>query len=162
MILRDLGGSLGQIGINASIAAAVEVPFMIAWGYAALRMRKDTIIAINCGVFALYLGLMAVAQSVLQVMLLQGIAAIAIAALLSITISYLQETIQGRIGLSTSLLDVTQVVSVMAAAGVFALNPGLTYAPLMAVAAVLSLGGAVLMVLARRRGLREVAVASSA
>lgn len=155
VILRDLAGSLMDVGINAAVAAAVEMPFMIAWGYATLRMRKETILAVNCLILAVYLGLMVVAQSVLQVLLLQGIAAIAIAALVSITISYMQEAIRGRVGLSTSLMDVAQVISVMVASFVFALNPGALYGPLMGVAAGLSLLAAVLMMAADRAARRQ-------
>jgi SET family sugar efflux transporter-like MFS transporter len=159
IILRDLGGSLEDVGINAAVAAAVEVPFMIGWGYAALRIPKESILAISSLVFAVYLGLCALAQSVLQVLLLQVVAAIAIGALLSISISYMQEAIRGRVGLSTSLLDVTQVVSVMAASGIFALNPGVLYGPLFAVAAALSVGAAVLLIAAGQLARRSAAFA---
>lgn len=149
-MIKDLGGSLAQVGINASVAAAIEVPVMIAWGYIALRLRKDTILAIACAVFAIYFTLMTIADNIIHVFLLQVIAAIAIAAILSINISYLQESIPGRVGLSTSLVDITRVVSALCAAGIFALNSGDTYAPLMAVAAVMSLCGAGFMLLASR------------
>jgi MFS transporter, SET family, sugar efflux transporter len=155
VILRDLDGSLAQVGINASIAAAIEVPAMIGWGYLAMRVRKDVILAAASALFAVYFGLMLFAVSFLQVVLLQSLAAIAIAALLSINISYLQEAIPSRVGLSTSLVDLSRVVSVWVAAAVFSLNSGASYTPLMAVAALLSLGGAGLMLLAgqsRRTG----------
>jgi MFS transporter, SET family, sugar efflux transporter len=150
VILRDLKGSLTQVGIAASLAAAIEVPVMIGWGYVALRMRKDVILAIASATFALYFSLMTFVGSFFQVLLLQSIAAVAIAALLSINISYLQDVIPGRVGLSTSLVDVTRVVSVWAAAAVFSVNTANTYASLMAIAALLSLCGAILMLLARR------------
>jgi SET family sugar efflux transporter-like MFS transporter len=150
VIMQDLGGTLEQVGINASVAAAVEVPFMLAWGYLALRMRKETILASSSVILALYLGLMSVAESVLQVLLLQGLAALAIAALLSINISYLQEAIKGRLGLSTSLVDVNRVLSTLGASAVFALHQGDLYAPLMEIAAIISLGGAGLMIIARK------------
>jgi len=154
VIVRDLAGSLAQVGINAAVAAAIEVPVMIGWGYLALRMRKESILAIASAIFAVYFGLMTMAASFWQVVVLQSIAAVAIAALLSISISYLQEAIPRRIGLSTSLVDVTRVVASVAAAAVFALNPLATYGPIMAVAAVLSLCGALLMVLAHRESRR--------
>ena len=110
VIMQDLGGTLEQVGINASVAAAVEVPCMVAWGYLALRMSKEIILATSSAIFALYLGLMSIAETVLQVLFLQGLAALAVAALLSINISYLQEAIKGRLGLSTSLVDVSRVL----------------------------------------------------
>jgi MFS transporter, SET family, sugar efflux transporter len=159
VITRDLQGSLSDVGINASIAAAIEVPAMIGWGYLATRLQKDVILAVASALFAVYFGLMVFAGSFLQVVLLQGIAAVAIAALLSINISYLQEAIPGRVGLSTSLVDLSRVLSVWIAAAVFSLNAGVSYAPLMAAAAVLSLGGSALMLLAGRT--RRLAIAES-
>ena len=155
VILRDLNGSLTQVGINASIAAAIEVPAMIGWGYLAMRVRKDVILAVASALFALYFGLMLFVGSFLQVVLLQAFAAVAIAALLSINISYLQEAIPSRVGLSTSLVDLSRVVSVWVAAAVFSLNSGASYTPFMAVAAGLSLGGTALMLLAGRSRRRD-------
>lgn len=155
VILRDLNGSLTQVGINASIAAAIEVPAMIGWGYLAMRVRKDVILAAASAIFAVYFGLMLFVGSFLQVVLLQAFAAVAIAALLSINISYLQEAIPSRVGLSTSLVDLSRVVSVWVAAAVFSLNSGATYTPFMAVAALLSLAGAGLMLLAGRSRRRD-------
>jgi MFS transporter, SET family, sugar efflux transporter len=152
VILRDLAGSLTQVGIAASLAAAIEMPVMIGWGYLALRVRKDLILAIASAIFAVYFGLMVFVDSFPQVLLLQAIAAVAISALLSMNISYLQDVIPGRVGLSTSLVDVTRVISVWAAAAVFSLNSGTTYASLMGVAAVLSLCGAGMMLCARQVG----------
>ncbi len=88
---------------------------MIGWGYLALRVHKDLILAIASGIITAYFALMFMAGSFAQVLALQALAAMAIAALLSINISCLQEAIPGRIGLSTSLVDVTRVVSVFAA-----------------------------------------------
>jgi SET family sugar efflux transporter-like MFS transporter len=161
IILRDLGGSLADVGFNAAVAAAIEVPFMIGWGYAARRMRKETILAVSSLILAVYLGLAAVAQTVMQMLLLQGIAAIAIAALLSISISYMQEAIRGRVGLSTSLLDVTQVVSMLAASAIFALNPGALYGPLFVVGSALSVGAALLMLVAGSLVKREAETVAS-
>lgn len=148
-IVRDLNGTLGQVGINSAFAAAIEVPVMIGWGYAAMRWRKESILAIACTVFALYFALVGLADSFVQVLLLQCLAGVAIAALLSINISYLQEAIPGRVGLSTSLVDVTNVIASLSAAAIFAANPWDTYWQLMMVAAAVCLAGAGLMLRAR-------------
>lgn len=150
VIVRDLGGTLGQVGITSAVAAVIEVPVMIGWGYVALRWRKENVLAIACLVFAAYFALAGFAGSFVQVLALQSLAAIAIAALLSINISYLQEAIPGRVGLSTSLVDVTNVSASLAAAGLFAANPWTNYAPLMSVAAVVRLVGAGALLVARR------------
>ena len=152
VIIRDLGGTLAQVGINAAVAAIIEVPIMIAWGYLALRWRKDSILAIASLVFAAYFLLASGSSTFMIILLLQLPAAVAIAALLSINISYLQESIPGRVGLSTSLIDVTNVTASLSAAAIFALNPWVSYAPLMAVAGGLCLLACLALVAARKFG----------
>lgn len=149
IIIRDLQGTMTQVGIIASLAAAIEVPAMILWGYLALRLDKELILAIAAGLFALYFGFVFLAESFVQILVAQVFAAIAIAALLSINIAYLQEAIPGQLGLSTSLVDVTRVISVWVAAAIFAMNTSALYAPLMAIAAVLCLAGSASMLMAR-------------
>lgn len=148
VLTKDLGGSLTDVGINASLAAALEVPFMLAWGYAATRMAKEPILIGNALLFAAYLVLVFFARSVQEVLLLQVLNAIATAALLSLTISYMQETIKGRVGLSTSLIDVVTVVAGFASAGLFALLSSPTsYANLMAAGGAICAVGAALLIL---------------
>ncbi|WP_417668361.1 MFS transporter [Roseibium sp.] len=154
IILKDLGGTLEQVGVTAAVAAAIEAPIMIGWGYLALRWRKETILAISCFLFAIYFGGVSLAGTYQLVLGLQVLAALAIAALISISISYLQEAIPGRVGLSTSLVDVTRVIASLSAAAIFAANPWATYGPLMGVAAVLCLGGTGALILAGRLALR--------
>ena len=150
VIVRDLGGTLGQVGINFAVAAAIEVPVMIGWGYLALRWRKESILSLACFVFAVYFVLLTFADSFAHVLILQVPAAIAIAALLSINISYLQEAIPGRVGLSTSLVDVTNVVAALSAAVIFAANPLKTYVPLMGMASVLCFAGSIALSVAAK------------
>lgn len=149
-MLNDFGGTLKDVGINASIAAGLEVPFMLAWGVAAARFSKEAILVVSALIYALYLLLLFYAQSVWQVYLLQGLNAIATAALLSITISYMQEAIKGRVGLSTSLMDVVTVVSTFTAAAAFAAlsNPE-SYTNIFVAASILSLAGAGIIALSR-------------
>lgn len=149
-IINDLGGSLGQVGILSGVAAAIEVPIMIGWGYLALRWRKERILGLACIVFAAYFVGVTLASNFVQLLGLQVLAAISIAAVLSINISYLQEAIPGRIGLSTSLVDVTNVIAALGAAAIFAANPWTSYAPMMGIAALISVAGALSFVIARR------------
>lgn len=149
-IVSDIGGTLGQVGINASIGAGLEVPLMILWARAARRMNKELILAIAAATFAIYMGLMGQAQTMHQVYLLQGINAIATAALVSITISYMQETIKDRVGLSTSLMDAVTVVAMLIASALFGLMPAdAGYLPLFTIAAGISLAGAVFLTAAQ-------------
>lgn len=137
IIIRDLAGNLQQVGLNAAFAAVLEVPVMIAWGVLAIRLKKDIILSLAVAIFAVYFVGMSFVGSFAHVLALQIPAAIAIAALLSINISYLQSVFSGRVGLSTSLLDVTTVVSAVLAASLFALFATESYKPMMPVAVVI-------------------------
>ncbi len=121
VLINDFGGTLTDVGINAAVAALLEVPLMLLWGFAATRFPKDLILVVNGLIYAAYLVLVCLAHSVHEVLLLQGLNAIATAALVSITISYTQEAIKGRLGLSTSLIDVITVIAGLASAAAFAL-----------------------------------------
>lgn len=148
VILWDLGGRLADVRVNS----AIEVPAMIAGGYVALRQRKEVVLSIACAAY--FLGV-ATATSVLQVMLLKGIAAVAIAALLSIDISYLRDAIKGRVGPSTSHIDMSRVGAVLAASGIFALNVEEDFAPPLVVADASSALAAILLLRAGRPGQDE-------
>lgn len=148
-IVSKFGGTLADVGIYASLAALLEVPFMLMWGMAVARAPKFVIIAINAVLYAVYLLLLSRANSVADVLWLQGLNAIATAALISIPISYMQEAIRGRVGLSTSLMDVVRVISTMIAAGVFALvSVRIGYPAVFVAAGALAVGGAVVLSLA--------------
>ena len=154
-ILNDYGGTLTHVGINASLAAALEVPCMLLWGLAASRISKEAILVINAAVYGVYLLLLFTASSVAEVLWLQGLNAVSTAALLSITISYMQEAIKGRVGLSTSLMDVVTVVSMLIASAVFAaLTDGASYGLVFLAAGALSIGGAGVILLSRVRRFR--------
>ncbi|OEO31313.1 hypothetical protein VW23_016640 [Devosia insulae DS-56] len=150
-IIGDIGGTLADVGLYSGLAALLEIPFTLAWGFAALRWRKHTLI-VWCGlIYALYMFLFTQAHSVSDVLWLQLINAIAVAGLMSLPISYLQEAIHGRVGLSTSLLDVVFVLAGLLSAGIFGLMASSTgYVPMFWIAGVLSTLGAVVLFLAHR------------
>lgn len=150
-LINDFGGTFRDVGIRAGIAAALQVPFMLLWGLAQARLSKETILVVNALLYALYLLLLFYfARSVWHVLWLQGLNAIANAALLSISISYMQESIKGRVGMSTSLMDVVTVVSTFIAATVFAtFSSEESYTIVFAVAGVFSLAGAAIIAISR-------------
>lgn len=148
-MISNFGGNIGDVGISNGIRALLEIPLMLLWGLAGRRFRKHTLIAVAALVFAVYMVLMSRAQSVVEVYWLQVPCAVAIAALMSVPLSYMQEAIRGRVGLSTSLLDVTFVVSGMLSAGIFGLvaAPG-RYLELFWIAGGLAAVGAIVLVVA--------------
>ncbi len=143
VLTHDLGASLGQVGINAAIAAALEVPFMLAWGALIPRLGLERILGIAGVIFAAYLVLMSRVHSVPMAYALQVVNALGQSALLSITISYMQETIRGRVGLSTALMDGVTVSATLIASSLFGFWPtGGSYQPLLVVGGALSAMGA--------------------
>ena len=152
-IITNFHGTLADVGIYAGLAALLEVPCMLLWGVAATRWPKFALIVVSALVYAVYLFMLSRAGSVAGVLWLQGLNAIATAGLMSIPISYLQDAIRGRIGLSTSLLDVVGVIARIAAAGLFAAVAGGSdnYPAVFVVAAAFALGGAAVLFLAHAR-----------
>lgn len=123
-IVNHWGGTVADVGLYASLAALIEIPLMVAWGFAVRRVPLPAAIAIASLLFALYVHLAGQVNSVAELLWLQGLNALATAALMSLPISYLQEAIRGRVGLSTSLLDVVFVAASLISAGVFAVATG--------------------------------------
>ena len=152
LITSTLKGSFTDLGIFAGLAAALELPFMVAWGYGLRWFSKHTIIICGALLYAAYLVLISRAGSVTEIMWLQLLNGPATAALLTIPISYLQDAIRGRVGLSTSLLDVVGVASALASATIFgaltATSPN--YPLLFLVAAGLAAAGAATLFAAHR------------
>lgn len=152
LITVSLKASFGELGIYSGIAAAMELPFMILWGYLLRWISKHTMIVVAALVYALYLWLASRATSVTELYWLQLINGPAAAALLSIPISYLQEAIKGRVGLSTSLLDVVNVIAALTAAALFgaitATAPN--YPLLFVIAAGIAVVGAAILFAAHR------------
>lgn len=148
-MISNFGGNLGDVGIASGIRAFLEVPLMLLWGLLGRRFRKHTLIAAGGLIYGLSMLLMTQAQSVVDVFWIQVPVAIAIAVLMSVPISYMQEAIRGRVGLSTSLLDVTYVASGLMSAGLFGLLAAPDrYLDLFWVAAGLAAIGAVVLVIA--------------
>ena len=144
-IVNNFGGTVAEVGIYAALAAFIEIPCMVAWGFAAQRIRKHWLIAAAAALFGVYLFLLGQVHTMTEVYWLQILNGITTAGLMSIPISYMQEAIRGRVGLSTSLLDVMFVGSALLSAGIFAIATTTGYLPLFGISALLALGGAAIM-----------------
>jgi SET family sugar efflux transporter-like MFS transporter len=103
-MLTDFHGSYADVGLTAAVAAGLEIPFMLAWGWIALRWRLDRVLILNALIYAAYLLAMTQAATPHQVLWLQGLNALATAALVSLTIIYVQGSINGQVGLSCSII----------------------------------------------------------
>jgi MFS family permease len=120
LIVNDFHGTVADVGVYAGLAATMEIPFVIMWGFVGRRLKKHTIIIIAGLCYAAYVLLVSRSTSVAELFWLQPLNGLAIAALMSAPIGYVQEAIKGRVGLSTSLLDVTFVAASLLMGAVFA------------------------------------------
>jgi SET family sugar efflux transporter-like MFS transporter len=154
-IVTRLGGNVGDVGIYAGIAAALEIPFMLMWGYLGRWLTREAIIIGNGLLLGVYILLVSQARSVMDVFLLQAINGVAAAALLSVTISYMQDAIKGRVGLSTSLMDVVGISATLGGAAVFGvLSAGGDYQLVLLAASGIAIAGGLVMLAGNIRQLR--------
>lgn len=150
-MLNDFHGTYTDVGFTAAVAAALEVPFMLGWGFLAARWKKESILILNGVIYAGYMAALLFARTPGEVLWLQIPNAIATAALLSLTISYVQESIKGQVGLSTSLMDVITVAATLGTALVFrGTSTDHSFIAGFAIGALAALIGSALVALANR------------
>lgn len=147
-IVTDLGGTVTDVGLYAGITAATEAPFMLLLAWLTTRVTKETLLAGAGVVMAVFMGLSTQLQNVSALFWLLFLNGLGTAALMSVNISYVQDAIKGRVGLSTSLMDIVAIGAQLLGAGAFGvLAAGSDYRFALMVAAALSLLGAAIMVL---------------
>ena len=145
-IVTDLGGTVTDVGFYAGITAAVEAPCMLLLAWLTTRLSKETILAAAGLVMAVFIGLTSVLTSMTMLYGLLLLNGLGTAALMSVNIPYVQDAIKGRIGLSTSLMDIVAIAAnLLGAAGFGVLASGGNYRLALAVAAALSVVGAAIM-----------------
>lgn len=147
-IVSDLGGTVTDVGFYAGITAAVEAPCMLLLAWLTTRLSKETILAGAGLVMAVFIGLTSLLTNMTALYWLLLLNGLGTAALMSVNIPYIQDAIKGRIGLSTSLMDIVAIAAnLLGAAGFGVLASGGNYRLSLAVAAGLSVLGAAIMAL---------------
>ena len=147
-IVSDLGGTVTDVGFYAGITAAVEAPCMLLLAFLTTRLSKETLLAGAGVVMALFIGLTSMLTNMTALYWLLLLNGLGTAALMSVNIPYVQDAIKGRVGLSTSLMDVVAIAANLLGATAFGLlTSGGDYRFALVVAAVVSLAGAGIMAL---------------
>ncbi|MHA6298862.1 MFS transporter [Devosia sp. CAU 1758] len=145
-IVTDLGGTVTDVGFYAGITAAVEAPCMMLLAYLTTRLSKETLLAAAGLVMAVFIGLTSILTDMTTLYWLLLLNGLGTAALMSVNIPYIQEAIKGRVGLSTSLMDIVAIgANLLGAAGFGILASGGNYRLALGVAAGLSVAGAAIM-----------------
>lgn len=118
-IVTDLGGTVTDVGLYAGITAAVEAPCMLLLAYLTTRLSKETLLAAGGIVIAVFMGLASILTNMTAFYWLLVLNGLGTAALMSVNIPYVQDAIKGRVGLSTSLMDVVAIAANLLGATAF-------------------------------------------
>jgi SET family sugar efflux transporter-like MFS transporter len=123
------------------------VPSLIIWGWLGLRFSKEVLLASAGVLLALFMVGAAMSPSLPVFYWLLILNGFATAALMGLNISYVQEAIKGRVGLSTSLLDVIAISANLLGATAFGvLTSGGDYRFALMIGAGVAVLGGVIMV----------------
>jgi MFS family permease len=161
-IVADLGGSVADVGLYAGITAATEAPLMLILAWMTTRLTKETLLAGAGLVMALFIALSSQLDTISGLFWLLGLNGLGTAALMSVNISYVQDAIEGRVGLSTSLMDVVAIAANLLGAGTFGLLAnGADYRLALIAAAIISVLGAAIMAAGNIERLGRVQAAAS-
>jgi SET family sugar efflux transporter-like MFS transporter len=145
-ITTDLGGTVTDVGFYAGITAAVEAPCMLLLGWLTTRVSKETILAAAGVVITLFLFGISILNEISAFYWLLILNGLGTAALMSVNIAYIQDAIKGRVGLSTSLMDVVAILANLLGATAFGvLTTGGDYRFALVVGGGVSLVGAGIM-----------------
>jgi len=159
-IVSDLGGTVTDVGFYAGITAAVEAPCMLLLAYLTTKLSKETLLAAAGIVMAAFIGLTSILTSMTALYWLLILNGLGTAALMSVNIPYVQDAIKGRVGLSTSLMDVIAIAANLLGATAFGiLTTGGDYRLALMVAAGVSVVGSAIMALGNLSRLGELRTA---
>ncbi len=122
ILTQEANGSVADVGIIAGIVAALEIPFMLAYGNALRRHSTTNVLAFGAAIFALYLFLLGFASKPWHFYALTPINAAGAASILSIPMTYLQDLLPDKPGLGSSLQPIAVAIGGGISAGVFAIG----------------------------------------
>lgn len=145
LLTRNLGVGAGSIGLIFGLAAALEIPLMLAFGALAMRVAQRWLVLMGAVAGVLYYAMITASSDVWQIMAAQFLAAVFVAATMAVGISFFQELAPDRAGFATSLYSNTSKVSSMLAGPIVGLAQQFGYRSAFFAGAVLCGTGAVLL-----------------
>ncbi|AJY46329.1 MFS transporter [Martelella endophytica] len=122
IVTNQAGGAVSDVGVLVGIVAALEIVFIIFWGYVERVVPNVVTLVIGTVIYTIYLFLLGNVTAPWQAYALTVIAALGAAAIISIPVTYLQNLIADKPGLGSSLISVNMFSSAGIGAGLFALG----------------------------------------
>lgn len=122
ILTKSAHGTVTDVGLIAGIIAALEIPFMLAYGNALRRFSTSKVLAFGAALFAAYLVLLGFASVPWHFYALIPLNAAGAASILSIPMTHLQNLLPEKPGLGSSLQSITSALGGSFSAGIFALG----------------------------------------
>jgi len=119
LVLNDLGGTEGNVGIIYSIAPIFELPLMLYFGLLATRHHPARIIRIGIAILVVYFGALTLVQAPWHIYPLQALMAAATAVTSGVAITYFQNYLPNHAGSATNIYVVASRVGQTAGYFVF-------------------------------------------
>ena len=147
---------MADIGIVAGIVAALEIVFILLWGWIEKKVPQTLTLAAGAGLYAIYLILQGLASAPWHIYAQTVISALGAAAIISIPITYLQELIADRPGLGSSLIAVNIFLGAGLGALIFAVGTLVSsYSGTSILGAIVGLGGVYMLYALDGKGRRR-------
>lgn len=156
IITGQARGTVADIGIVAGIVAALEIVFILLWGWIEKKVPQTLTLAAGAGLYAIYLILQGLASAPWHIYAQTVISALGAAAIISIPITYLQELIADRPGLGSSLIAVNIFLGAGLGALIFAVGTLVSsYSGTSILGAIVGLGGVYMLYALDGKGRRR-------
>ncbi|WP_176086808.1 MFS transporter [Martelella sp. HB161492] len=126
IITGQAGGTVSDVGLLVGIVAGLEIVFIIFWSYVERVLPHVVTLVIGAAVYVVYLYLLGHVSEPWQAYALTPVAGLGAAAIISVPITYLQNLIEDRPGVGSSLISVNMFASAGLGAGLFALGTRFT------------------------------------
>lgn len=156
MIVSTLNGQAAQAGLIAGLIAAIEIPAMLAAPFLARLIGRGPMIAVGAAVYAIFLLGLWQASEMRDVWWLLIPAGLGAGVILSLPLAMLQDLLANRPGAGGALIAVTNVTSMLLAAGFFALGAEVVgLGGSAALAAALSVFAALILLILPQRSVQD-------
>lgn len=151
-----------MLGVLMGSTAALEIPLMIGAGILAKKVEKGTIVLVGFVIFAAYCFSLYFAEGLVQLFAAQAIAAIGIAVIMGIGMSFCQDLLPGRPGEGTTLFTNASLAGSVGSGLVFALaSTWLDYPQVYVLCSALCMLGAFVFWLGNKLGKGKTSVLST-